>query len=276
MEKVWDELKKIEAHAEKIRNEAQNKAKTLTSLAHQEAEKLIENGKTYAKEEAEQYFAIANEEANRSRDEKLKANQQGYGKTDAASRKTLRTSLNSNSKCIARGNQNLSQTTLYASVLARIGAERGKLLSEEKLKALTESKNLQEFVAQLHENSYQEQIAKLPMPLTSRKLERAFNENLIAVIAKIIKNSPKHAEKYLQMYLYKFEIENVKTLIKATNASLATEQKMAKLYLSAEDYLKNRPIIEEAAKAQTIKQIVNLLKRTEYGLALKHGASKLR
>ncbi|HUK85359.1 MAG TPA: V-type ATPase subunit [Candidatus Acidoferrum sp.] len=165
----------------------------------------------------------------------------------------------------------MSQTTLYASVLARIGAERGKLLSEAKLKALTESKNLQEFAAQLRETSYQEQIAKLSM-LTSRKLEKAFNENLIAVIAKIIQNSPKNAQKYLLTYIYRFEIENVKALIKATNANQSVEQKLAILYISAEDYLKNRAVIEEAAKAQTIKQLVNVLKRvTKYAVALSMG-----
>ena len=49
----------------------------------------------------------------------------------------------------------MSQTTLYASVLAKIGAERSKLLSEAKLKTLTESKDLSAFAAQLRETSYQ-------------------------------------------------------------------------------------------------------------------------
>ncbi len=165
----------------------------------------------------------------------------------------------------------MTQTTHYAQVLAKIGAERSKLLGETKLKMLTESKSLQEFVAQLRDTAYQGQIAKVPLPLTSRKLERAFHENLIETILKIIKNSPEDASKYLLMYLYRFEVENVKTLIKAINAKLSFEQKIAMLYLSVEDYLKNRVLIEEAAKAQTIKQAVNILKRTKYALALSMG-----
>jgi len=163
------------------------------------------------------------------------------------------------------------QTTHYAQVLAKLGAERSKLLGEAKIKTLTESKNLQEFTVQLRDTVYQEQIAKVPLPLTSRKLERAFHENLIETILKVIKNSPKHASKYLLMYLYRFEVENVKTLIKAINAQLSAERKIAMLYLTAEDYLKNRAVIEEAAKAQTIKQAVNVLKRTKYALALSMG-----
>jgi vacuolar-type H+-ATPase subunit C/Vma6 len=73
------------------------------------------------------------------------------------------------------------------------------------------------------------------------------------------------------LYLLRFEVENIKALIKATNAKLSLDQKLGKIYLPAEDYLKNRPVIEETAKAPTVKQITNALKRTEYALALNMG-----
>lgn len=165
----------------------------------------------------------------------------------------------------------MTQTTLYARVLSKIGAERGKLLSEAKLKTLTESKNLSELAAQLRDTSYQEQLVKVSLPLTSRKLERAFHENLISTYVKIIKNSPKNASKYLWLYLLRFEVENIKALIKATNAKLSLEQKIGRIYLPAEDYLKNRSVIEETAKAPDIKQIVKALKKTDYTLALNMG-----
>ena len=56
MEKVWEELKKLEAKAEQIKSNAQNKAKEITVLAQQEAEKLVANSKTYAEEEAKQLY----------------------------------------------------------------------------------------------------------------------------------------------------------------------------------------------------------------------------
>jgi F0F1-type ATP synthase membrane subunit b/b' len=74
MEKVWEELKKIEAQAEQIRIEAQEKAKEITALAQQEAEKLIANSKNYAKKEADQIHARTIEEANRIRDQQLEVN----------------------------------------------------------------------------------------------------------------------------------------------------------------------------------------------------------
>jgi vacuolar-type H+-ATPase subunit H len=76
MEKVWEELKKIEAQAEQIRSEAQKNAKDITILSQKEAEKLLSNSKNYAQQEAQELYASTVEEANRSRDQQLKANQQ--------------------------------------------------------------------------------------------------------------------------------------------------------------------------------------------------------
>ena len=59
-----------------------------------------------------------------------------------------------------------------------MGAERTKFLNENKLKALSESKNIGDIASQLRDSSYQEQIARIVPPLTGRKLERAFTENL--------------------------------------------------------------------------------------------------
>jgi vacuolar-type H+-ATPase subunit C/Vma6 len=165
----------------------------------------------------------------------------------------------------------LNQTTLYASVLAKIGAERGRLLNEAKLKALTESRSLTELAVQIRDTSYQEQISKVQLPLTSRKLERSFHENLIDAYIKIIKNSPKTGRKYLSLPLLKFEVEHIKMLMKATSAKLGSEQKQAKIYFSAEEYLKKRQVLEEAAKASTIIQTIHAFKGTNYLSALNMG-----
>ena len=165
----------------------------------------------------------------------------------------------------------MTQTTLYSRVLAKIGAERGRLLSAAKLKALIESKSLQELAAQLRDSSYQEQIAKVSLPLTSRKLERAFNESLIETYSKMVKNSPNKVKEYLDLYLLRFEIENIKALIKATSAKLNAEDKIAKVYVSVENYLENRKVIAEAQKATSLRQVVNVFSNTKYTSALSMG-----
>ena len=89
MEKVWDELKKIEAQAEQIRTEAQDEAKKMTTLAQQEAEKLVANGKAYGEEEAQQIYNSTIQEANRNREEQLKANEEARSNLMAQAEKQL-------------------------------------------------------------------------------------------------------------------------------------------------------------------------------------------
>jgi V/A-type H+-transporting ATPase subunit C len=165
----------------------------------------------------------------------------------------------------------LTQVTSYASVLAKIGAEKSKLISESKLRTLVETKTLSEFAAQLRETTYQPQIAKVPLPLTSRKLERVFNENLIESYLKMIRNSPKSVTKFLGLNLLRFEVENIKVLIKAASVNLIPEQRLSKIYISAEDSLKKRSLVEEAAKATNLKQLANILKGSPYASALSKG-----
>jgi vacuolar-type H+-ATPase subunit H len=74
MEKVWDELKKIEAQAEQIRSEAQERAKKIVLLAKQDSEKLIENSKTYSEAESRKRYSKAIEIANLDRSTQLEAN----------------------------------------------------------------------------------------------------------------------------------------------------------------------------------------------------------
>jgi vacuolar-type H+-ATPase subunit H len=79
MERVWDELKKIEAQAEQIQSDALDRAKKTVLLAKQDAEKLVENSKTYAEAESQKLYAKAIEEANQEREKNLKANGEAAG-----------------------------------------------------------------------------------------------------------------------------------------------------------------------------------------------------
>jgi vacuolar-type H+-ATPase subunit E/Vma4 len=75
MQRVWEELKKIESEAEQIRTEAQTRAKDITTLTRQNADKLIANSRAYAEEEAQQLSTSAIQDANEKRDEQLKTNE---------------------------------------------------------------------------------------------------------------------------------------------------------------------------------------------------------
>jgi vacuolar-type H+-ATPase subunit H len=89
MEKVWDELKNIEAQAEKIQNDAQDRAKKMVLLAKQDAEKLVDNSRTYGEAESQKLRANALAQANQARDENLKANQESAAKLKAKAEKRM-------------------------------------------------------------------------------------------------------------------------------------------------------------------------------------------
>jgi vacuolar-type H+-ATPase subunit H len=76
MEKVWDELKKIEAQAEQIQNEAKYRAKKMVLVSKQDAAKLLENSKTYAEAESKKLSEKALADANLERDKQLKTNEE--------------------------------------------------------------------------------------------------------------------------------------------------------------------------------------------------------
>jgi vacuolar-type H+-ATPase subunit C/Vma6 len=168
----------------------------------------------------------------------------------------------------------LAQTKNYAQILPKIGVERRWLLGDAKIKALSDSRGLSDFVAQLRDTTYQEQLSKLQTPFTSKKLEHAFNENLLNTYLMLLKNLPKTVKPYFELYLERIEIEHIKMLIKATLANMTPEQKLAKMYLPVEDYLNNREVIEDAAKASTVSQTVQAFKKTPYISNLTLGLKK--
>jgi vacuolar-type H+-ATPase subunit H len=76
MEKVWPELKRIEAQADQIREEAESKSKEISATAEQDAERLLTNSKTYAEEDGQNIQEAASAEAFQNREAELKASQE--------------------------------------------------------------------------------------------------------------------------------------------------------------------------------------------------------
>jgi vacuolar-type H+-ATPase subunit C/Vma6 len=168
----------------------------------------------------------------------------------------------------------LSQEQLYSSVLVKVGVERSKLLSKQKLERLTDSKTLTEFASELKETVYGEKLAKFTVPYNSRNFERVFRESLIEATIKIVRDSPDVVSSFLKTYLLKFEHENIKTILRAASVGLSYEEIVSKLYLSVEEYLKRKEIILKAARAIHVKSVVDALKTTIYAPSLISGLQK--
>jgi len=89
MEKVWEELKKIEAQAEQIRSEAQDKSMQISTMAQKQAQTLSLNAKNYSAEEIKQLESTASQEINCKRNEKLKESQQTAEKIRKSAEKRM-------------------------------------------------------------------------------------------------------------------------------------------------------------------------------------------
>lgn len=89
MQKVWEELKKIEAQAEQIQTDAKDKAKQITAQAQKDAEKLLANSRTYAEEESQKCFQVVVDQANQDREKKLADNERTATKLRAQAEKHM-------------------------------------------------------------------------------------------------------------------------------------------------------------------------------------------
>jgi vacuolar-type H+-ATPase subunit C/Vma6 len=168
----------------------------------------------------------------------------------------------------------LSQEQLYSNVLVKVGVERSKILSKQKLERLTDSKSLTEFASELKETVYGQKLAEVTVPYNSRNFERIFRESLIEVTIKMVQNSPDVVSLFLKTYLLKFEHENIKTILRAASVGLSYDEIVSKLYLSVEEYLKRKEIILKSARAIHVKSVVDALKTTLYGDSLISGLQK--
>jgi vacuolar-type H+-ATPase subunit C/Vma6 len=164
----------------------------------------------------------------------------------------------------------LNQARLYSNVLVKVGVERSYLLSEDKLKALTQCKNLEEFASKLGETMYGKKLAKGTL-LNSAGFERVFRENLIEVACKMVKNSPENVSSFLKMRLLGFEHENIKTIVKAVSLGLSHDDIIGKIYTSVEDFMKRSDIMIKAATGIDVKSVVETLKSTVYASSLIDG-----
>jgi hypothetical protein len=89
MEKVWIELKRIEAQAQQIQTDAQEKAKKMTQQAKADAERLVANSEVYAEEEAQMLYDHAVADAHKAHDIELKKTKETTAKLKALAQKNM-------------------------------------------------------------------------------------------------------------------------------------------------------------------------------------------
>ena len=76
MERVWEELKRIEQEANYIRSDAKKKSEEIIAMAREDAEKLVSDARVLAEREAHELLSQYINEARREREEMLKRNEE--------------------------------------------------------------------------------------------------------------------------------------------------------------------------------------------------------
>lgn len=76
MEKIWEELRKIEKEADLIRSEALGKSKQIIMIARAESEKLISDSKIQMNEEADELLKRFREAIRKESEDALEKNEE--------------------------------------------------------------------------------------------------------------------------------------------------------------------------------------------------------
>lgn len=146
------------------------------------------------------------------------------------------------------------------------------LLSESDLNALLECEDL-EGVSHILENTpYRDEIAVVPLEgLTSIDLEKAFTKNFLRIFDEIWEHSSKDLKILLDDILRKFEVENVKAILRAKMAELGVDEAL-RFIIPVRHYDETvcKSLLE---KTKTVEDVVKLMAGTEYGQVLQ-GALK--
>jgi V/A-type H+-transporting ATPase subunit C len=150
----------------------------------------------------------------------------------------------------------------YAYVNARIRSKEAKLLDDAKLNELIESGSLEELVGLLEDTDYGEYVAEVMNELKDPvAVEKALDMYLADLYALMYRISPDGAKNVLKVFAKKFDIKNIKTLIRAKFVGLDAEETYSLLIP-----LGNIPVekLKELAEVKTVEEVIRGLDGTEY------------
>jgi hypothetical protein len=113
MEKVWNELRRIEDEAAVIRSEAQAKSKEITEVASKEAEKMVANSKIYALEDARKLHESSIKLGNEHRDSLLKTNEEYIARLQGSAEERMKEAITTVVSCVLGNKRFESSETVF-------------------------------------------------------------------------------------------------------------------------------------------------------------------
>lgn len=160
----------------------------------------------------------------------------------------------------------------YKEIMPRVALENLKLIEVEDLIGLI-GKDLESIRCVLAGSPYGEHISALSVDrIDSVSLEAALLQNYAETLKKLVKFSSGSIRKLLLAFLKRFEVSNVKTLLRAVKGKITVDETMRHIVpVGVLDTNRCRAIL---AESKSIADVINSLADLEYGLIIKNVLNK--
>ncbi|MFA4641123.1 V-type ATP synthase subunit C [Pyrococcus kukulkanii] len=146
--------------------------------------------------------------------------------------------------------------TPYSYPNARIKAMEARLLSDQRILELSESRTLQNFVVNLEDSDYGPRLTSIEN-VNLRNVEMALELSLVDLLELMVKIMPKRVKGFFELLEESIDVRNISNVVKAKLNGLP-----------AQDYIipagKMLPKVKAITEAKTMEEILVILEGTEY------------
>jgi len=160
----------------------------------------------------------------------------------------------------------------YKEIMPRVAIENLKLIEVDDLISLI-GKDLESIRCALSDSPYGEYISAISQDeIDSISLEAVLLQNYAETYKKLVKFSSGSIRSLLLAVLKKFEVSNVKAMLRATKAKITVDEAMKHIVpVGTLDRNRCRAIL---AESKSIDNVINSLANLEYGLIMKDVLNK--
>jgi len=160
----------------------------------------------------------------------------------------------------------------YKDIMPRVALENLKLIEVEDLIGLI-GKDLESIRCVLAGSPYGEHISALSVDrMDSVSLEAALLQNYAETLKKLVRFSSGSIRKLLLAFLKRFEVSNVKTLLRAVKGKITVDEAMR--HIVPVGFLDTNRCRAILAESKSIADVINSLADLEYGLIIKNVPNK--
>jgi V/A-type H+-transporting ATPase subunit C len=156
----------------------------------------------------------------------------------------------------------LAETAPFAYVNARVRSMESRLLKDHKMNELIEAAGANELIGFLEDTDYGPYLSEvLGQSEDPTVAEKALDTHLAHVYKTLANISPDSARKILKLLEKKFDVKNIKTLLRAKYVGLNAEETF-KLLIPLGTIPESR--LRELSETKSVEEIVNALEGTGY------------